>query len=62
MSALLHTHLAGRSVKTTLVRKDNAIQELFDNPTYDFNYQFLIDIEPVKLQKVSMRNIYFSFY
>ena len=49
---MLHTHLAGVSVKTTLVRNDVAIQELFDNPTYDFNYQFITDIEPVKLYQV----------
>ena len=53
VSSLLHTHMAGRSVKTTLVRNGTSIQELFNNPTYDFNYQFLIDIEPVKLLKVN---------
>ena len=43
--------MAGRAVKTTLVRNDVAKQELFDNPNYDFNYQFIIDIEPTKLYK-----------
>ena len=52
VGALLHTHLAGRAIKTTLIRNGIAINELFDNPTYDFNYQFLNDIEPVKLLKV----------
>ena len=60
-SGFLHTHLAGRAIKTTLVRNGTAIKELFDNPTYDFNYQFLTDIEPVKLYKVFAK-IIFSFY
>ena len=37
---------------TALVRNGTAIQRLFDNPNYDFNYQFAIDIEPTKLYKV----------
>ena len=57
VSALLHTHLAGRSVKTTLVRDGLIIHELFDNPNYDFNYQFLMDIEPVKLLPVSLMDL-----
>jgi len=52
IGGLLHTHLAGRSVKTSLVRNSTIIQELLDNPTYDFNYQFLTDIQPVKVMKV----------
>jgi hypothetical protein len=48
----LHTHKAGRSVKTTLIKNNIAVRELFENKKYDFNYQFMIDIEPVKLQKV----------
>ena len=42
IGGLLHTHLAGRSIKTSLVRNGMVIQELLENPTYDFNYQFLI--------------------
>jgi hypothetical protein len=60
-SGFLHTHLAGRSVKTTLVRNGVAIQELFDNPTYDFNYQFIMDIEPVKILKVKQEFIFLIF-
>jgi hypothetical protein len=65
VGALLHTHLAGRAIKTTLVRNGAAIKELFDNPTYDFNYQFLTDIEPVKLYKVFAKiifSVYLIFY
>lgn len=51
ISSLLHTHLAGRSVKTSLVRNDEIIKILFDNPNYDFNYQYIIDIEPTKVLK-----------
>jgi len=60
VSSLLHTHLTGRSVKITLVRNGVEIQELFANPTYDFNYQFLMDIEPVKILKVT--NIFYTFH
>ncbi len=56
ISGLLQTQSAGISVKTTLVRNDIAIKNIFDNPTYDNNYQFFIDIEPVKLKRV------FKFY
>jgi hypothetical protein len=51
LSGFLHTHLAGRAVKTTLVQNGVATRELFSNPNYDFNYQFVIDIEPIKLRK-----------
>ena len=44
VSSLLHTHLAGRSVKTSLVRKDKVIGHIFDNPKYDFNFQYKVDI------------------
>jgi hypothetical protein len=47
ISGFLHTHLAGRAVKTTLVRDGVIIRELFDNPSYDFNYQFLMDTEAI---------------
>ena len=50
-SGFLHTHLAGRSVKTTLVQNGIATRELFENPNYDFNYQYHIDIEPIKLNR-----------
>ena len=58
LSALLHTHLAGRAIKTTLIRNDIAIKELFYNPTYDFNNQFMTDIEPVKLYKVTVNFVF----
>ena len=51
-SGFLHTHLAGRSVRTKLVRNNEVVKYLFDNPKYDFNYQFNNDIEPIKLNKV----------
>ena len=51
LSGFLHTHLAGRSVKTTLVQNNIATRELFNNPNYDFNYQFTIEIEPIILRK-----------
>ena len=50
---VLHTHLAGRAVRTSLARNGTIIKDLLVNPTYDFNYQFIMDIEPVKLYKVS---------
>jgi hypothetical protein len=52
ISGLLQTHSAGISVKTTLIRNDIAIKNIFDNPSYDNNYQSFIDIEPVKLKQV----------
>jgi hypothetical protein len=50
-SGFMHTHLAGRSVRTRLVRNNHVVKYLFNNPKYDFNYQFNIEIEPIKLQK-----------
>ena len=52
IGGLLHTHLAGRAIKTSLVRNGTVIRDLLANPTYDFNYQFIMDIEPVKIYKV----------
>lgn len=51
VTGFLHTHLSGRSVKTLLVRNDEIIDSLIENPNYDFNYQYSIDIEPTKLHK-----------
>ena len=42
----------GRSIETKLVRNGKVIGKLFDNPSYDFNYQFVMDIKPTKLFKV----------
>ena len=53
--------LKGRAVKTTLVRNGVAIKELFENPNYDFNYQFIMDIEPTKLYGVTFRNKFCFF-
>jgi hypothetical protein len=36
-----HTHLAGKSVYTTLIRNGAEIQYISNNPYYDFNYQNL---------------------
>ena len=52
MTGLLHTHLAGISVKTTLVRDGKEIRNIFNDPTYNFEYQNGIDIEPLKIMKV----------
>ncbi len=57
ISGFLHTHYAGRSVKTSLVRNNIEIKDLFQNEKYDFNYQFIIDIEPTKLFKVIKNNL-----
>lgn len=54
ISAMLHTHLVGTAVRTNLVRDGKVIKHLFDNPNYDFNYQFLLDIEPTKIKKVNL--------
>jgi hypothetical protein len=48
----MHTHLLGISVRTSLVRKDKIIKNLLYNPNYDFNYQYLFEIEPTKVEKV----------
>ena len=31
---------------------------LYDNPKYDFNYQFAIDLDPIKLYKVKTIKIF----
>lgn len=51
ISGFLHAHLAGRSMRTSLVRNGKIIKHLIDSPTYDFNYQYANDIEPTKLMK-----------
>jgi dopamine beta-monooxygenase len=51
LTGVLHTHLVGKSVRTYVVRDGQIVKNLVDNPNYDFNYQFAIDIEPYKLQK-----------
>ena len=48
----MHTHLLGKSVKTSLVRNNKVIKNLVSNPNYDFNYQYIFDIEPTKIEKV----------
>ena len=38
-ASLLHAHLAGRSIKTTVIRNGKERAVLNDNKLYDFNYQ-----------------------
>ena len=47
-----HTHLAGRGLRTHLVRDGKVIKYLFDDQNYDFNYQSNMLIQPTKLMKV----------
>lgn len=35
---------------------------LYDNPKYDFNYQFAIDLDPIKLYKVKTKLYYWKKY
>jgi len=35
------------------VRNNEVVKYLLDNPRYDFNYQFNVDIEPMTLYKVN---------
>ena len=49
----LHTHLAGHSLKTKLIRNNEVVGYVFNDPAYDFNYQSQIDIQPIKIKKVS---------
>lgn len=60
VSSLLHTHLVGTSVRTAHVRNDKIISYLFDNPNYDFNYQYLLDIKPTKIMKVNTINAHYD--
>lgn len=53
-TGFLHTHLAGRAVRTKLVRNDKVVKHLIDNPKYDFSYQFNIEIEPYVLHRGDM--------
>jgi hypothetical protein len=48
---LLHTHLAGRAVKTSLIRNNTLIDYLFDQPNYDSSYQTIQEIQPTKLYR-----------
>ena len=52
----IQIYLKGRSVRTKLVKDNKVVKYLFDNPKYDFNYQFNNDIEPIKLNKVRHTN------
>ncbi|CAF4656451.1 unnamed protein product, partial [Rotaria sp. Silwood1] len=40
LTAYAHTHIQGRRVWTKLIRNNTAIQYLFNNEAFDFNYQF----------------------
>jgi dopamine beta-monooxygenase len=51
VAGFLHTHLAGRAVRTSLIRNNTLIEYLFDEPNYDSNYQFIQEIKPTKLYK-----------
>ncbi|CAF1000533.1 unnamed protein product [Brachionus calyciflorus] len=46
-----HTHLAGRALRTHLIRDGKLVKYLFDDQHYDFNYQSNILIQPTKLMK-----------
>ena len=49
-----HTHLAGVSVETRIIRNGVDIGFVFANPHYDFNYQQIYLLKPsVVLTKVS---------
>ena len=52
IAGFLHTHLLGKKVTTSLVRDGVQIKKLFDNPNYNFDYQFIMDIEPTKFYPV----------
>lgn len=51
--------LKGRAVRTKLVRENKVVKYLFENPKYDFNYQFNVEIEPEILRTVKrLENFY----
>ena len=45
----------GVSIRTLLVRDDKVVNNLFDDPNYDFNYQNAMDVEPTKIKKVFIK-------
>jgi hypothetical protein len=57
--------MIGRAVKTKLIRNNQIIKNIYDNPKYDFNYQFNIEVEPFKIYKViiiywDLKKLYFK--
>ena len=52
-SGVLYTHLAGVSVKLSIIRDGKLIARLFENENFDSRFQHAIDIKPVKIVKVS---------
>jgi hypothetical protein len=48
----LYTHLAGVSVRLSLIRDGKLVARLFENENYDSKYQHVMDIEPFKVSKV----------
>jgi hypothetical protein len=51
-SGVLYTHLAGVSVKLSLIRDGKLVNRLFENENFDSKFQHIIDIEPFKINKV----------
>ena len=51
-SGVLHTHLAGHALKTKLIRNNEVVGYVFNDPAYDFNYQSQNDVQPIKIKKV----------
>ena len=54
-SGVLHTHLAGHALKTKLIRNNEVVGYVFNDPAYDFNYQSQNDVQPIKIKKVSRK-------
>jgi hypothetical protein len=52
----------GKKIKTQLIRDGKVISEIFNNPKYNPDYQYNIDIKPTKIYRVKYWIQFALFY